>query len=57
MCNVIYDREYVIQFLVKRVLFSLAVLDKETIDSLINEAWDRLHGINDDSDFTSDVAS
>ena len=47
MCNVVYDRGYVTQFLIKRVLFSLAGLGKEAIDELINEAWNELHGLND----------
>lgn len=56
MCNVIYDRDYVIQFLIKRVLYSLAVLGKETVDELINDAWKELHGI-DNASVSNDVAS
>lgn len=57
MCNVVYDREYVIQFLIKRVLFALAVLPKETIDGLIDEAWEELHGMRNNLEQNSEVAS
>ena len=57
MCNVIYDREYVIEFLNKRVLLALAVLKKEMIDELVDEAWMKLHGVTNDSQAVDDVAS
>jgi hypothetical protein len=57
MCNVVYDRDYVIKFLIKRVLFALAVLKKEAVDELIDEAWNELHGINKTNQAIDDVAS
>ena len=57
MRNVIYDREYVIHFLIKRVLFALAVLPKETIGGLIDEAWQELHGMRNKLEQKSDVAN
>lgn len=56
-CNVVYDRDYVVQFLIKKVLFSLASLGKEAIDGLINEAWLELNGITDAGRAIDDVAS
>lgn len=56
-CNVVYDRDYLVHFLIKKVLFSLASLGKETIDGLINEAWLELNGIADSDRAINDVAS
>ena len=45
LCNVTYDREYVIQFLIKRFIYSMSVAGIETIHELIDEAWNELHGL------------
>ena len=45
MCNVIYDRDYLIQFLIRRFLMSISPLGKEVVDELVNEAWNELHGV------------
>ena len=42
MCYVIYNRDYIIVYLIKRVLLALSVVGKEKIDSLIDEAWEQL---------------
>ena len=57
MCNVIYDREYVVQFLIKRVVFALAGVGNKAIHELIDDAWDELHGLADNPSQVSDIAS
>lgn len=57
MCNVIYDRDYVVQFLIKRVVFALAGIGRKAIDELIDDAWNELHGLADKTADKSRVAS
>ena len=57
MCNVVYDRDYLIQFLIRRFLISISPLGKEVVDELVNEAWNELHGATSSSDELKSVAS
>lgn len=40
MFNVIYDKEYVLTFLSKRIISNLCVIGKDKIHDLIDQAWD-----------------
>ena len=57
MCNVVYDRGYLIQFLIRRFLIPISPLGREVVDELINEAWDELHGFAEEPVSTANVAS
>lgn len=37
--NIVYDREYLIQYIIIRLLMPLGVTDKNQVDKLIDEAW------------------
>ena len=39
LCNVKYDREYLMEWLLKRVIVPLSVLGVEKIHEIIDEAW------------------
>lgn len=57
LCNVFYDRSYVIQFLIKRFLFQISIVGKGTIHKLIDEAWDELHDIEATIETSDNLAS
>lgn len=38
--NVVYDKDYLIQFMIIRLLMPLGITNKQQFDELLNEAWD-----------------
>ena len=47
--NVVYDREYLLKTVGKRICQTLFVLGKEETLKVVGEAWDFIYGINSDS--------
>ncbi len=57
MFNVIYDRDYLINFVVTKLCKPLFGLSKERVLELVSEAWDKYYGIDSNSSDTNRLAS
>ncbi len=55
--HVVYDREYVIDFLSRTVCRPLFALGRQGVLNLVGEAWDRYYGVLDKNQYSREESA